>query len=120
MYFGRSVSDAGTGWQGAVENIPHKKIRLVSAEIENANVHDAEGAYIVIAPMIGTPTQIKNHDRNQGLVNGWAADMRHLKWQGNMEIDGACSIAGFVYHNASVTHTLKVLYEILTKEAMLW
>jgi len=114
MYYGRATSPAGTGWQGAVESIPHRKVELINIEIENSDAHDSEAAYIVIAPMIGTADQIKDHDRNQGLANGWAADMRHLRaLEMPIEVEGPCSIAGFVYHNASIVHTLKVLYRIV-------
>lgn len=111
--FDSKDSASGTGWQGVVIALPNKRVRLLLVEIENSEVHNAEAAYIVIAPMSGTPTQIKNHDRAIGIVNGWCCDMRHLKMRIDLEIDEPCSIAGFVHHNTAAVHTLKTLYEVI-------
>jgi len=85
----------------------------LNIEIENKDAAYAESAYLVVAPIIGTAAEINVHDRNQGIKSGFCMNLRNLTYKGPLEVVGPCSIAAYVYHNASIRHRLKTLYEVL-------
>jgi len=88
-------------------------IDLQAVEIENADVHYAEAAYILVTPSLADPDVAKQSDSSFGLVNGWTMDMRHLSWHGHLILKTPIQILGYVYHNSTEQHKLKAIWSEL-------
>lgn len=114
----RDVSPAGTGWQVAIIYIPNRPIRLLAAHIENNDAVQAENAYIAIIPHTVTPYTARSTDMEASLDNGYAgpsgADF-NANLPGSCLLEGPFSLIGAVYHQDSVEHILKVIYEEVYK-----
>lgn len=104
-------SIAGTGWVGAGVNIGLKKFRLVSAVVESTDNRYAESAYIRLSPMVATPAVATLNPSAIAVKHGLVMNGKDLAWIPNAVMTGPLQILGFVYHNSSISHSIRVNYE---------
>ena len=107
------TSDAGTGWVGAQIAIERGRVKIIHVALESTGHDYAESAYIRIVPMVATPAVATLNPRAIAVKHGLVMDIRDLDWSPNFETNGPVGIIGWVYHNESNLHSIRVWYEVL-------
>lgn len=109
-YWDVGSSDEGLGNRYAMVALPTRCILKAAEIVNNLNGAPCYG-WLALVPQRAAAPVLALNSKIVALENGYAG-MIHIGWTGEMKIVGGWSVLSNLVHILSVTHQLKVFYEV--------